>query len=63
MNTVDEQILKVIVKPYQVVNIELCCWEIVCLVSTWGGDQKRVFRACSKKEIDRYVPGYTIYNV
>ena len=59
MNMIDEQIIEILKGPYQIITNDVCCWEVVCMVSAWGGDYQKIFRACSKKEIDRYVSGYT----
>lgn len=59
MNLIDARIVAVLESPRQVVDEELCCWEVKVLTDCYGCEKERTFRATSKTEIDRYKKGYT----
>jgi len=49
MNTLDYYIEKVIVPPHQVIDDDLCCWEMTCIITCgYGASEEKVFREISR---------------
>ena len=59
MNTIDIVVSKILVEPFQHIDSEICCWEIVVETEYYGRKDKKVIRKCSKQEIDVVKPGYS----
>ena len=58
MNLIDVHVTKILEPPHQVITDELCCWEVKVETDCYGCVREKVFRRCSKKEIDEIKPGY-----
>lgn len=59
MNRIDITIEKILTQPKQVITDELCCWEVEVECNCYGAIYRKIFRATSKKEIEKYKPGFT----
>lgn len=58
MNLIDVVVKKVLDTPHQVINDELCCWEVTVEIDCWGTTKVQKLHRCSKKEIEDIQPGY-----
>ena len=58
MNTIDISVEKILVPAHQVITEELCCWEVTVETNCYGAKGIKIFRKCSKTEIDKIKKGY-----
>lgn len=59
MNKVDVYIEDIIEESKQIINDDFCGWSIKVIINMEGIRKERLLTSTSKKDIDKYIIGYS----